>query len=122
MRRGRVSPEDLKLLFICSRNQWRSPTAERLFGGVPGVEARSAGMEPGARVRVTAGLLGWADRIFVMERKHAAYLRDRFGEELAGREVDCLHVPDEWVADDPELIGELLGALSGRLPEEILPG
>jgi len=40
---------------------------------------------------------------------------------LAGREVDCLHVPDEWVADDPELIGELLGALSGRLPEEILP-
>jgi len=72
MRRGRVSPEDLKLLFICSRNQWRSPTAERLFIGVPGVEARSAGTEPGARVRVTAGLLGWADRIFVMERKHAA--------------------------------------------------
>jgi predicted protein tyrosine phosphatase len=111
----------MKLLFICSRNQWRSPTAAALFEGRPGVEARSAGTEPGARIRVTEGLLGWADRIFVMERKHGAYLRDRFGEALAGREIECLHVPDEWEAGDPELIDALVAALSGRVPEEWLP-
>jgi predicted protein tyrosine phosphatase len=111
----------MKLLFICSRNQWRSPTAAALFEGRPDVEARSAGTEPGARIRVTEGLLGWADRIFVMERKHAAYLRDRFGEALAGREVECLNVPDEWEAGDPELVDALVAALSGRVPEEWLP-
>jgi len=56
-----------RLLFICSRNRWRSPTAEALFDGVDGWEARSAGTEAGARVKVTAGHLGWADVIFVME-------------------------------------------------------
>lgn len=30
-------------LFICSKNQWRSPTAEALFANIVGVEAISAG-------------------------------------------------------------------------------
>ncbi|GAB2940342.1 hypothetical protein GCM10027048_00800 [Hymenobacter coalescens] len=60
-----------KLLFICSQNRWRSLTAERLFDHHPHYEARSAGTEPGARVRVTAGHLGWAEVVFVMEKRHA---------------------------------------------------
>ena len=61
-----------KLLFVCSRNRWRSPTAERIFDGVNHCAARSAGTEPGARVRVSAGHLGWADLIFVMEKNTCA--------------------------------------------------
>ena len=34
------------LLFLCSRNQWRSPTAEALFKHHPRYDARSAGTEP----------------------------------------------------------------------------
>ncbi|HMJ90222.1 MAG TPA: hypothetical protein VK530_10420 [Candidatus Acidoferrum sp.] len=44
-----------KLLFICSRNKWRSRTAEEIFHGLPGYEVKSAGTEPGACVRVTNG-------------------------------------------------------------------
>ena len=44
-----------KLLFVCSRNRWRSPTAEKVFHGVNGIHARSAGTEPRARIKVTAG-------------------------------------------------------------------
>ncbi|MBC8039317.1 MAG: protein tyrosine phosphatase, partial [Opitutaceae bacterium] len=43
-----------KLLFLCSRNQWRSPTAEALFKNHARYDARSAGTENGARIKVTA--------------------------------------------------------------------
>lgn len=97
----------MKLLFVCSRNRWRSPTAERVFNGVDGRQARSAGTEAGARIRVTAGLLGWADVIFVMEKKHAARLRAKFPEALAGRPLVCLHIPDEYGFMDEALIALL---------------
>jgi predicted protein tyrosine phosphatase len=42
-----------KLLFICSQNQWRSPTAERMFDGMHAYTAKSAGTENGARIKVT---------------------------------------------------------------------
>ncbi|QJX48892.1 protein tyrosine phosphatase [Hymenobacter taeanensis] len=85
-----------KLLFICSQNRWRSLTAERLFDGHPTYEARSAGTEPGARVRVTAGHLGWADVVLVMERKHTDILRQKFGDALAGKLIINLRIPDKF--------------------------
>lgn len=36
------------LLFLCSRNRLRSPTAEQLFTHHPGVETVSAGLAPDA--------------------------------------------------------------------------
>ena len=102
-----------KLLFICSRNRWRSPTAERLFDGVPGCQARSAGTEPGARVRVNEKLLGWADTIFCMERRHLQRLRERFADVLEGKEIHVLDIPDDYRFMDPELIVALRTALSG---------
>jgi predicted protein tyrosine phosphatase len=44
-----------KLLFICSQNQLRTLTAERLYDGFPGYAVKSAGTEPGARIRVNQG-------------------------------------------------------------------
>ncbi|RSK41272.1 low molecular weight protein tyrosine phosphatase family protein [Hymenobacter perfusus] len=96
-----------KLLFICSQNRWRSLTAERLFDHHPGYEARSAGTEPGARVRVTAGHLGWADTVIVMERKHADYLRQKFPEALAGKRLLTLRIPDKFQFMAP-ILQELL--------------
>ena len=85
-----------KLLFICSQNRWRSLTAERLFDNHLTCEARSAGTEPGARVRVTAGHLGWADVVLVMERKHTDILRQKFGEALEGKRIINLRIPDKF--------------------------
>mgnify|MGYP006387991077 CR=1 FL=1 len=69
-----------KLLFICSRNLWRSPTAEDMFVGRQRYEARSAGTEPSARRRVNAALLLWANQIFVMEKRHREKLQQQFPE------------------------------------------
>lgn len=102
----------LHLLFVCSRNQWRSPTAETLFQNHPRYAARSAGTESGARVKVTAGHLGWADLIFCMERKHADRLRQRFPAELAGKRLVTLRIPDDYELNNPALLARLRSELA----------
>lgn len=99
----------MKLLFICSRNRIRSLTAEKVFARVPGLQVRSAGTQPDARVVVTRGHIGWADILFAMEASHAARLRRKFGEELDGKQIVTLHIPDDYEYLQPELIDELLG-------------
>jgi predicted protein tyrosine phosphatase len=107
---GDQSP--IKLLFVCSRNKWRSRTAEELYRDFSGYAAKSAGTEPGSRQRVTEGLLGWADLIFVMEAKHRDYLRDKFPEVIADKRVICLRIPDDFTYNDPDLIELLKSSLS----------
>jgi predicted protein tyrosine phosphatase len=98
-----------KLLFLCSRNQWRSPTAEALFKDHPRCEARSAGTENNARIKLTAGHIGWADVVFCMEKKHAARVQEKFAEALADKPLIVLRIPDDYEFMDPTLI-ELLRA------------
>ena len=100
-------PEVRQLLFICSQNRWRSLTAEHLLADHPYLLARSAGTEPGARVRVAAGHLGWADIIFVMEKRHADRLRAKFRDELRGKPIVNLRIPDDYQFQDAALV-ELL--------------
>ena len=111
-------PESARqLLFVCSQNRWRSLTAERLFDGHARYQARSAGTEPGARVRVTAGHLGWADVVFVMEKKHADVLRQKFAPELAGKRVVNLRIPDKFQFLDAVLLALLRERLTEYLNE-----
>lgn len=104
-----------KLLFICSRNRWRSPTAEKIFDGPDNCSARSAGTEPGARVRVSAGQIGWADMIFVMEKKHLRRLQEKFPDELRDKPVICLHIPDDFQFMQAELVELLEAAVTPHL-------
>lgn len=101
-----------KLLFVCSRNQWRSPTAEALFENHPRYEARSAGTETSARIKLTAGHVGWADMIFCMEKKHAARVEERFAAELADKPLVVLRIPDDFRFMDPDLLDLLRGELA----------
>jgi predicted protein tyrosine phosphatase len=104
-----------KILFLCSRNRWRSPTAEALLKGHPRYEARSAGTENGARVKLTAGLVGWADVVVCMEKKHADRVRERFAEELGDKPLFVLRIPDDYEFMDPELVALLKAELSNHL-------
>jgi len=108
-------PPTLKLLFICSRNRWRSLTAEKIFDGVNDLQARSAGTEPSARIRVTAGHLSWADLIFVMEKKHLRRLQDKFPEAIANKKIICLHISDDYEFMQPELVDLLEAAVTLHL-------
>ncbi len=70
------------VLFICSQNKLRSPTAEQIE---------------------------WADIVFVMEKSHRSKVQGKYRAHLNGKRLICLHIPDEYEFMDPHLI-ELLKA------------
>ncbi|MCU0540954.1 MAG: methyltransferase domain-containing protein [Oscillatoriaceae cyanobacterium Prado104] len=107
--------EQTKILFVCSQNKWRSLTAEKICEKISGYSVRSAGTEKGARIRVTEGLIGWADSIFVMEKKHAARLRAKFPASLQGKQMICLQIPDIYRYMEPELVELLQAKLSSYM-------
>ncbi len=84
------------ILFICSQNKLRSPTAEQLYSNAVGLEVASAGLNNDVEVTVTPELLEWADRIFVMERNHRNRLNKKFRPHLKGKRITVLDIPDEY--------------------------
>jgi predicted protein tyrosine phosphatase len=102
-----MSTGRLKVLFVCSRNQWRSPNGEQVWRRHPAVEARSGGTSPGARHPVSLRDIEWADVILAMEEKHKSRLVATFREAMAGKRVHVLDIPDEYRYMAPELV-ELL--------------
>lgn len=95
------------LLFICSRNQWRSPTAEQVWRKHPNYNAKSAGTSPKAKRTVSSVDICWADIIFVMEKKHKNRLVAEFTRILDHKPIHILDIPDEYQYMDQELIDEL---------------
>ena len=93
----------MKVLFVCGRNQKRSPTAARLYQGDPRLNVRSAGTSDSSRRRVSEDDLRWADLIVVMERKYTARIRAKF-PDLDLPRVESLEIPDDYEYMDPELI------------------
>lgn len=107
--------ERLKVLFVCSRNQWRSPTAEQVWRRHPGVSARSAGTSSNARHKVTADDIRWANVILVMEEKHKSRLVAEFTRLLENKPIHVLDIPDEYKFMDPELVEVLEQSVSKLL-------
>lgn len=105
-----------RVLFICSMNRWRSPTAEQIFAGHPGIECSSAGLNRGAENPLTPELVEWAELIFVMERGHKAKLSSEFKPYLLGKRVICLNIPDNYKFMDPALVKLLHDKVDRFLP------
>ncbi|WP_414755729.1 low molecular weight protein tyrosine phosphatase family protein [Anabaena sp. CCY 9910] len=93
-----------KILFICSQNRLRSPTAEVVFAEYEGLETDSAGLDHYAEVPVSSEAIEWADIIFVMERLHKQKLAKNFQPFLKNKRVICLDIPDEFEYMEPALI------------------
>jgi predicted protein tyrosine phosphatase len=103
------------VLFVCSQNRLRSPTAEQVFADWPGIEVSSAGLNNDAEIPVTAELVSWADIIFVMEKAHRNKLSRKFRKQLRGR-VICLDIPDDYDFMDERLVRLLKGRVPRFLP------
>ena len=99
-----VDRERVNVLFVCSRNQWRSPTAEQMFKKHPVIVARSAGTSPKARHRISIDDVRWADAIMVMEDKHRDRIVAEFARLVEHTPIHVLDIPDEYAFMAPELV------------------
>ena len=108
-------PMPVRVLFVCSRNRLRSPTAEAVVAGWPGVEAVSAGTAPDAEARVSLDLVEWADVVVAFEPRHRRRLAAEFGAALKRTRVVVLDVPDEHAFMAPALVRLLRRRLPGVL-------
>ena len=108
----------MKLLFLCSQNKRRSLTAEKIFDGYEGNECRSAGTEANSRIKVTEGMIGWADIIFCMEKKHLRRLKTKYAETVRNKQVKVLNIYDDYEYMDEELIALLESSVENILGEE----
>jgi predicted protein tyrosine phosphatase len=104
------------VLFICSQNRLRSPTAEQVFADYPGIECASAGTNHDAENPLTPELVKWAEIIFVMEKTHRNKLSQKFRPYLGGKKVICLDMPDDYEFMDEGLIKLLKTKVPRFLP------
>lgn len=102
--RALAEHERLNVLFVCSRNQWRSPTAERVFRHHPLMAVRSAGTSPNARRPLGEADLRWADVVLVMESKHRDRIRAAHPQLTTHATIHVLDIPDDYQFMDPELV------------------
>lgn len=104
------------VLFVCSQNRLRSPTAEQIFADHPGIVVASAGTNHDADTPLTAELVSWADIIFVMEKQQRNKVQRRFRPALGNARLICLDIPDEYDFMDEQLIRLLRLKVYRHLP------
>ena len=104
------------VLFVCSQNRLRSPTAEQVFADHPGIECSSAGTNHDADNPLTPELVEWAEIIFVMEKTHRNKLAAKFRKQLANKRVIVLGIPDEFEFMEPRLVKLLEAKVLPFLP------
>lgn len=103
------------LLFVCSRNKWRSLTAETLYKNSAEYNVKSAGTEDSARIKINSKLIVWAEVIFVMEKKHREKLISKFPAETSNKEIIVLDILDNYKYMDEELIMEIKTSVAAYL-------
>ena len=105
----------MKVLFVCTANKLRSPTAEDVFRDYPGIEAVSAGTDTEAPRPLTKELVASANLIFAMESRHRERIRKKYKQRPPDSRIITLHIPDEYERDDPVLIELLREKVEPRL-------
>jgi predicted protein tyrosine phosphatase len=111
----------MNLLFVCSRNRLRSPTAEAVFAELTCHAVLSAGTSADAETVVSADLVEWADIIFAMEGVHRRRLNQRFATLLRDKRIIVLGIADEYGYMDPQLIEILKEKVSQHIEVRATP-
>ena len=97
----------MRILFVCSRNRLRSPTAEAIFATSHGVETASAGTAPDSETPLSSDLIDWADVIVAMETIHRQRLQAAYAKHLNGKRIVVLRIPDRYQFMAPDLVAVL---------------
>lgn len=94
----------LNVLFVCSKNQWRSPTAEAIYRRDERLSVRSRGTAKSAVQTIRSDDIIWADVILVMEDKHRRRILADFPGESRFKPMHVLDIPDDYQFMDDELV------------------
>ncbi|MEP4076566.1 low molecular weight protein tyrosine phosphatase family protein [Haloferula sp.] len=111
-----MSRSPKRILFLCSQNKLRSPTAETVFADRADLEVDSAGLNNDAIVPLSVEQLEWADLVVVMEKCHRERLNRKFRAHLGGKRIIVLNIPDDYQYMDPELVKLLGNRCSSFIP------
>lgn len=103
------------VLFVCSQNKLRSPTAEHIFADRGDIEVLSASTNNDAENPLSEELIQWADIVFVMERAHRTKVQVRYRSALKGKRLICLNIPDDYAFMDPVLVEVLMRTVPRHL-------
>ena len=102
----------MKVLFICSANKQRSKTAEDYFASKYSIhEFLSAGTNlkicrKEGTTELTEDLLQWADKVYVMEKRHLEQIQKHTGSTYYSK-IKILDIPDVYKYYDGDLISIL---------------
>jgi len=107
----------MNLLFVCSKNKWRSRTAEEIFKNSQSHRVRSAGVDSDAVVCLNERMLDWADIIFVMEKKHKEVIRSKFQAASDRSRIIVLDIPDEYKFMDEDLVLSLKNGVASYVDD-----
>ena len=105
----------MRILFVCSENRLRSPTAAAVFSEYEGVEAISAGTNADCETPVSGDLIEWADVVLVMENSHSNKVAKKFRPLLKDKKLAVLNIPDDFDFMDPLLVR----ILRNRVPQYV---
>jgi predicted protein tyrosine phosphatase len=106
-----------RVLFLCSRNRLRSPTAEHIFGTRNDMEVASGGLSPDAETPCMPELVEWATIIFVMEKGHKTKLTKKFKRHLKLAKIIFRDIPDDFAFMAPDLVDILQKRVCSYLPQ-----
>ncbi len=105
----------LRVVFVCTQNKLRSPTAEAVFRNVPEWQVASAGTDKRAETPLTRDLLEWADVAVCMQKQHRDWIRSNLKGALPDDRILILGIPDEYEFMDADLILLLQKLVPSRL-------
>jgi predicted protein tyrosine phosphatase len=107
----------IHVLFVCGRNQKRSPTAHKLFQSDPRLSVKSAGTSDSSKRTIQYSDLLWADLILVMESKYESRIRSRFADFDTFPKFKSLDIPDDFEFMSEDLVDLLVPSVESAIDE-----
>jgi len=106
----------LTVLFVCSKNQWRSPTAEAIYRDDDRISVRSQHTARAAAQTVRSSDIAWAGAFLVMEDNRRQRILADLARESKFNTVHILDITDGYQCMDAELV-ELIKSAPSRIIE-----
>jgi predicted protein tyrosine phosphatase len=110
-------PKRLRVLFICSGNLERSPTAEQVFRNWVELDVKSAGSDESAINPLSKEIVEWADMIFAMEDNHKKRVLEL--SPSASGKIVVLGIEDVYYRSDPGLVKILKKKVTPYIKEKL---